>query len=145
MHREKNALFIPLLLCSFVCSSIQKVSADNVVLRWPRIYLIGTQAMQRKDLRGITCPGGTGTCSSIQNIPLNLSCSQMSVSLDGAPQICPYPCCPHVWVYSLLLDSCPSLLSSALYFQNLKGHHMIKLQLWECQCVHKKGKSQCSG
>lgn len=122
--------FVSLFVCLFthpsIHPSIQKLSAKSVILDWLRIYL--PRLWRGKDLVVIKCPPSTRKCRSIQHIPLHLSCCQMSVSLDGAPRICPYTCFSHVWVSRLLLHLAPTP-PQHLQLQNLRGHLMTKSHL----------------
>lgn len=87
VHREKSTVIIPVYLCSFVCLAthlpiypfIQQLPAKSMVLPWPHIYLVGTQTMQREGSQGDMVSWQHKKSCSVQHIPFNLSCYQISV------------------------------------------------------------------
>lgn len=139
-------------VCSFVCRStrpsIQFIhpsshSSKKYLMVWFFSSHIYTWLVPRPykgwDLRMIKCPGSTSKCNLIQQISLNLSSCQMSVSLDAVPYVCPYTClslCLGSGSTALLLSP---LFSSAFSSPEFKRAPYGKITaLCESWCVTRK-------
>lgn len=138
VHREKSTLFIPFFLCSFVCTIIhpsihppsKKISAKSVVLHWPHIYLLGTQALYREESQEdeVSWQHKNMQLDPAHGLKLVLL-PDVCVSWWGTRNLPSHVIFP---VPGFTISSSTPVLHSFpqyLHLQNLKGHHVINSQL----------------